>query len=437
MKGLPMKSSPGRVRNALFVVLVFTAILSGCTSHRRTLHKTAEEAGQAVVAVRPQADVSGIKYSFLDRDKLSEAVLLVAQSPSRNTAAESIETQTPTLLALGIMEAGEASALRTSFIEPNPDLHGGVAIYDLDLVLIRRDHVADLRMLAHEIAHIVTARTGYLDDWNREISMSPGEGFDPAWVDLDALISYWSLVEGEAQLTALAADYWNKGGPLVTGVAVSLPVEVALPGTVEISGPGSIEFSDGRVIKLKEGEVRRMGLGLFYTLNFVAYEVSLATFQKQMKGDFKLEEVFAATWRTATFTTRELLFPKGIAHERSRLHARIEAIKDGLIGLGVESATRVGTLLMNQLLQERMQQEHETVSTLRAALVDDAVLSSKDYRVWITDWDSTTAATMFSTLYCQWMIDRGVKITSEVDGTRAVFSIGEAANTQAIISALN
>lgn len=272
------------------MVLVSTAVLlaPGCALGP-DLDTTAATAREAVLAVRPQADLNGVRARLLTASV--DLKSLVKDDRSGLWLPELgriVDENAPALVQLSLLDSNDVDEIRREFVDLYMADHSGVAVGSKGLILIVPDQARSIETCAHELAHIATARKGYLLPCSRRYFPRTEGVPDPAWVDLDAMLASKLLSEADAQLTARAAVAFREGGAEALRRLWRAPVDVDPP---QGKGPLKVKHPDGTVIELGPGEpfydTRQTALR---ALNHLAYGGSVALLLARHKDGEGLED---------------------------------------------------------------------------------------------------------------------------------------------------
>src|SRR2546428_1710346 len=157
--------------------------LQGCTLGP-DLKDTAATARDAVLAVRPQADLKGVRVQLFTPSMDLKALLKDDSSGfSLPELRRVIDENAPSFVRMSLLDSKDAEMLRQEFADLYRLDAAGVAIYSAGLILIAPDHAGSVETCAHELAHIGSARMGYFAGCLQKYFPRAGGRPDPAWVD--------------------------------------------------------------------------------------------------------------------------------------------------------------------------------------------------------------------------------------------------------------
>ncbi len=404
------------------VMAVAAAACSACSSPG-DLRAAAESARAAVLAVRPAADLEGVRVEVWTRSTdlraLAEAE---AGSVSLPELAAIFEAQAPVLTELALLDTADVDEFREEFLGLGETGIAGLAFPSSGVILVPPQSSGSIDVLAHEFGHIASARMGYGETTRARVFLRADRG--PAWANVDALVASWLVNEGDAEFTGrMAAAFLEEG----EAGSVALWQRPVPPEEPDLVGPATITRPDGSEVVLEKGEGYIFPKSILATWTKLAYGGSLALVVARRVGDEDLEATLRRTWEGFSFTTREVLFPDAPV-ESSRFALACKSLEAEASG-----ATRVGALLVRDMLERKSGLSRRGATDLVAALEDDLVLRSvHGGLLWVTTWSDSVSARRFSDLY-------GVVLPGaarRTDGHLAVVVLGEVPDVEALLARL-
>ena len=410
-------------RRGAILILVCAAV-SGCSA-TGGLETTTESARAAVLAVRPSADLGGVKVEIWTPS--TDLVSLAGGEPggiSLPELAGIFEAQAPVLTRLALLDKSDVVEFREQFLGLGTAGTVGLAFPARGLILVTPQGASSVEVIAHEFGHIASARMGYGAGSRERLFLRGGRGPDPAWADIDTLIASWLANEADAEFTGRAAAAFLEGKERGLEDLWRRPVPPEEP---DLVGPATITRPDGSTITFGAGEGYFFPKSILDTWIKMAYGGSLRLVIARHADGEGLEEALHRTWERFSFSTREVLFP-----ETAGVSSRFAAACRGL-GTEVSGATRVGALLVRDMLERRAGLSRASAMDLVRRLEDDIVLrAGKDGLLWVTRWSEAESARTFADLYAT--VRKGA--APRVDGNLAVATVGDVANGEALLARL-
>ncbi len=431
------KMKDGRFRGESGILGLLVLFLVGCRSEQGRLGDSLEAARRNVLQVRPAARLDDVRARVwtgaadVGTDEDSDPLYLSIPEVLRV-----LDAQAPVLTALRIANRSDLDLVSKDLLDPASPFLQGLALPSRGLVLVRPAAVGSLEVVAHELGHVATACMAYMK--KERMYLRPGVPLDAAWVDLDALIAAWMLGEGDAQITARAAHAVEKGG-VAAADAVWSSVPAFSPESLtemKLTGPATLHFEDGTTIALLKGETFHVPVDLPQALAHLAYEGSLATVASFHEQGDRVEDTLHRMWSSASYTTRELLFP-GKGSKSSHLADRVRRNAPRLKALGVTGATRVGTVFLHQMLVRIAHLDDPEAQRIAWGLEDDIVVRAGDGgMIWRTEWLDPGRATEFAGLYATVLKRTKTDAKIEQVGRRVTVLYGQVPGAQELLDLL-
>ena len=320
--------------------------------------------------------------------------------------------------------------MRGEFVAIDIVGHDGLTILSRGLVLVRPERADSLAVLAHELAHVATARKGYRDESNERYFLRPAGAPDPDWIDVDALVATRCLLEADAEITERAAlafqeagdaavsALWKERSPVLPADGVG-PLRVVKP-----DGSVAVDVGAGEPFHDRTSTVAKL-------LGKLAYEGSLALVKARHRENENLEETLRRTWETFSYSTREIFVP-----EKPPLGPANLARAARSLGVPAHGALRVGAFLIFCFLYRKSDLAIDDVLKLIDAFEDDLLVrtyaDAGAGSLWVTKWATPSAAERFASIYGK-VLEPG-SVASE--GNWVTAQLGEAPAKKEIVQKL-
>lgn len=423
-----------RTRHRLTLAMAAAAILSvGCRSSQERLDDALRETRQAVLAVRPEVRIDDVRARIWSDSDDVLALTRDEASSLLHVFRAVLRSHSETVLHLSVSGPDSLSAAESSLLEIHPSSHHGLALPSRALFLVSEEAAESRGTLAHELGHLASARMGYAPALTR-FSVVSGDELDPAWVDLDGLLALWALREGEAQITALAAGAFGRGGNEGLDRIWRAPAEVLpFPPSAILRGPGRITRPDGTVELVGEGEEYHFPGTLSSALYSLAYEKAVETILSYHESGEGVEETLRRTWSSWSYTTKELLFPG--RREGSGPAKALRRRADPLREAGVTGAVSIGALLVHELLLNMARTSEEVAKRMVARYRDDlAVRTEEGGILWVVEWEDPQTAGEFAALYRSVLDAAGAPGQPRQRGRLVIAEVGEIRDSERLLS---
>jgi hypothetical protein len=284
----------------------------------------------------------------------------IADSPA---ALAILQSQGPALMRLGLLAQDDIPGIRSKIASGS--WAAAMAVPDQGFVFVKPDHITNIEILVHELAHVASARFGYGD--LSGVGIGGAEPTDPAWVNVDGAIAGWAMEEGEAVLTAAAAMNAQAGTTLPAGALAFWARNLSAQPSPD---------------------------GLFDRLRHLLYQESPTQFTSRARDKDGLEDVISRAWAECVYQTVQILHPDA-EMKKSDLWPRVRECR----GLGPSGGTRAGGFLAREMLCRRGGQSREDAGRLVKALMDDGILWWESGALWIVRWKDTASAAEFVEAY--------------------------------------
>jgi hypothetical protein len=301
------------------------------------------------------------------------------------------ETQGEILLHLGVLGAGDIASLREEFLHPSDRSTAAMSFPSIGLILVSSSYGDSIDVLVHELGHLVSAEQGYERTAHDSYSLARTGELDPSWIDLDALLASWLAEEAEAEMTGRIAIAFNSGGATAVERLWRAEIQEEHP---DVTGPARIHISKEETIELAPGEGYFFKKSIVQDLIKFAYGGSMRLVRARHKSGESLEETLQRMWSGFSYMTREVLYPYDpVSVSRLAATARqgsIEAV----------GATRIGSLLVREMLERRGHLSRTRASKIARNMEDDIVLKVPEGGViWIIQWEDEHVANDFVDAY--------------------------------------
>ena len=345
------------------LILGLLPTLASCTGAR--LRTTLDEARPLLEAVRPGVDTSGVRAQVWTRDAQVPDELSASFEPLSFPYVRSVLRRHASvfeklrLSAPGALPLEPLIGAKTripAFVIPNEHR-----------TLVRPQLADRVETLVHELAHIANWRMGYWEAPKAFYWLHPTKR-DPAYVDLDALVSAWALEEGSAELTE----------------------EVALA-----RGQSAEIEHVARRFAVASGALSPNILAPVYPrISFFAYGDGGRSLWRHYTELGDVERAIQRAWESFRGTSREVLIPS----EESRASRFAAQIREGWDQFSTPPrvATRVGTFFTFQSLSQQNELAVEPAWTLARPLRDDLWLEFDKGTLWLTSWNSAADRDAFA-----------------------------------------